>query len=167
MTATGVHGAPIIHEHHERLARNVDRIPATADLIGQADAAEMSAALEQTCTFLSDLLVPHMAAAERAVYPELERLFQNKHAMTPMRREHAQIRASIRDVDEIRVKAIAGPLTMTQQMRLRRALFGVYALLKIHLAEELLYADIIEAGATPEKEEALAAAMAHAGTASF
>ena len=167
MTVTTARAAPVMHEHHERLSRNVDRIPATAGLIGQAEAAEVSLALEQTCTFLTDLLIPHMAAAERAVYPELERLFQNKHAMTPMRREHAEIRAHIRDIEQIRVMAVAGPLSITQQMRLRRALYGVYALIKIHLAEEQLYADIIEAGASPEKEELLASEMAHAGTAAF
>ena len=47
--------------------------------------------------------------------------------------------------------AVAGPLSITQQMRLRRALYGAYALIKIHLAEEQLYADIVEAGASPEK----------------
>lgn len=167
MTVITAHAAPVMHEHHERLSKNVDLIPAAAGMIGQADAAEVALALEQTCTFLTDLLVPHMAAAERAVYPELERLFQNKHAMTPMRREHAEIRAHIRDIDQIRVIAVAGPLSITQQMRLRRALYGAYALIKIHLAEEQLYADIVEAGASPEKEELLAAAMAHAGTADF
>lgn len=167
MTATVAHGAPVTAEHHERLTRNVDRMPATADLIGKAEPAELSLALEQTCAFLTDLLVPHMEAVERAVYPELERLFQNKHAMTPMRREHAEIRARIREIEEVRGTAKRGPLTLTNQMRLRRALFSAYALMKIHLAEELLYGDIIEAGATPDQEAALAAAMIHAGTGSF
>jgi iron-sulfur cluster repair protein YtfE (RIC family) len=152
-----------MRHHHDRLTAHVDRLPATADMIGQAQPEELSFALEQSCRFLDDLLIPHMEAAEKVVYPELERLFQNRHSMTPMRREHNEIRSRIKDIDQIRAKAADGQLTLTQQMRLRRSLFTLFALIKIHLAEELLYSEIIEAGATPEKEEALAAAMTHEG----
>ena len=164
MTDTLTHGAPVVHQHHERLMRNVDRIPATADLIGEAQPAEISLALGQTSAFLTDLLLPHMEATEHAVYPELERLFQNRHSMSPMRREHAEIRARVREIDQLRIAAAERSLSLTQQTQLRRALFTLYALMKIHLAEELLYAEIIETGATPEKEAALETAMAHAGS---
>ena len=167
MTATVAHAAPVTHQHHERLMREVDKIPATADLIGQAQPVEISFALDQTCAFLNELLVPHMDAAERALYPELERLFQNRHSMTPMRREHAEIRSRIRDIEQLRVAAADRPLTLTQQTRLRRDMFTLYGLMKIHLAEEMLYAEIVESGATPEKEAALEAAMSHSGAASL
>jgi len=42
-------------------------------------------------------------------------------------------------------------------------LYRLYGLLKVHLAEELLYADIVEHGKSPEAEGALAAAMEHTG----
>ena len=165
MSATSL--APIVHEHHARLTRHVDQIPATGDLIGYAQPLELAFALEETCAFLTDLLVPHMDAAERAIYPELERLFQNRHSMTPMRKEHGDIRARVDAVIHFREQAEAGPLSLTQQVELRRTLFGLYALLKVHLAEEILYAELVEHGATVDEESALAAAMAHAGTATF
>jgi iron-sulfur cluster repair protein YtfE (RIC family) len=164
---TVTQSAPVLRHHHDRLAAHVDKLPTTADLIGQAQPEELSFALEQSCRFLNELLMPHMDAAEQVVYPELERLFQNQHSMTPMRREHAQIRAHIRDIDLLRGKATEGELSLTHQTRLRRAMFTLYALIKIHLAEEQLYSEIIEAGATPEKEEALAAAMSHEGISSL
>ena len=64
--------------------------------------ASSQIALDETCAFLSDLLVPHMEAAERALYPELERLLQNRHSMTPMRREHDEIRAEVKKLDAMR-----------------------------------------------------------------
>jgi iron-sulfur cluster repair protein YtfE (RIC family) len=156
--------APVVHQHHDRLRHHVDIMPATGDLIGEAQPAEISFALDQTCEFLTELLIPHMEAAERAIYPELERLFQNRHSMTPMRREHTEIRTKIADLTDLRDLAKKGALGISQQIRLRRTLFGLYALLKVHLAEELLYADLVEHGATPDQEAALATAMAHAGT---
>ncbi len=162
MNAT-TYQAPVIHEHHERLDRHVDRMPATAELIGGDEPAELSVALDETCDFLNQLLVPHMEAAERAIYPELERLFQNMHAMAPMRRQHDEIRALVHELDGLRKTAAEGVLAMTGQIKLRRVLFELYAMLKIHLAEEILYADIVEHGASPESEAALAVAMEHTG----
>ena len=47
------------------------------------------------------------------------------------------------------------------------SIFRLYALLKVHLAEEKLYLGIIEQGVSAEGAEALAAAMEHAGTSEF
>jgi hypothetical protein len=109
------------------------------------------------------LLLPHMAASEKAIYPELERMLQNRHSMTPMRREHEVIRAQIAELDLIRLRLEDGTYNLGDRIRLRRAIFGLYSLLKVHLAEELLYADMVEHGASPERASDLAAAMEHAG----
>jgi len=167
VNATFIKASPVVHEHNERLVKHVDRMPRTGDLIDSGQSGELKMALDETCGFLTELLVPHMEATERALYPELERLFQNRHSMTPMRREHDEIRSRIGDIEALRVKASEGPLGVTQQVKLRRALFQLYALLKIHMAEELLYADMVEHGATPEQEAAFATAMSHAGSPAF
>ncbi len=167
MNATLVKASPVVHEHHERLVKHVDRMPRTGDLIDSGQSGELKIALDETCGFLSDLLVPHMEAAERALYPELERVLQNRHSMTPMRREHDVIRAEVKKLDAMRASVGDQPLPPRDAVKLRRTIFQLYALLKIHLAEELLYADMIEHGASVEREAALAAAMEHAGTATF
>jgi hypothetical protein len=55
-------------------------------------------------------------------------------------------------------------VSINDQTGLRRTIFRLYGLLKCHLAEELLYAEIVEHGASPEAEKALATAMEHSGT---
>ena len=167
MNATIAKEAPVVQEHHERLVKHVDRMPRTGDLIDSGQPGELRFALDETCGFLTELLVPHMEAAERGLYPELERMLQNRHSMTPMRREHDVIRAEIQNLEAIRSTVGDKPLSPREAIRLRRSLFQLYALLKIHLAEELLYADMVEHGASPERESALATAMEHAGTTSF
>ena len=51
------------HEHHERLTRHVDAMPAVGDMIGSAPVAELAPRIDETSTFLTELLVPHMEAA--------------------------------------------------------------------------------------------------------
>jgi hypothetical protein len=154
-------------EHHARLVPHVDDLASTAELIGSASGAELRPRLDAACTFLTSLLIPHMEAAERAIYPELERLLQNRHSMTPMRREHAEIRALIADLDGLRLGIGDGAVSTGNAVALRRALYRLHGLLKVHLAEEQLYANIVESGLSPEAEAGLAAAMAHEGTGTF
>jgi hypothetical protein len=47
---------------------------------------------------------------------------------------------------------------------LRRVIFRLFALLKVHLAEEQVYLDILDRREAPEMADALAAAMAHPGS---
>ena len=56
-----------------------------------------------------------------------------------------------------------GQLSTGEAVALRRVVFRLYALLKVHLAEEQLYVGIIDHGVSAEAADALAAAMEHAG----
>lgn len=154
-------------EHHERLMHHVDLMPATGDLVGAAPLAELRPKVDEMAGFLTGLLIPHMDTAERTLYPELERLLQNRHSMTPMRREHGEIRHLVSDLAQLQTELAAGHLPTGQAVALRRVIFRLYALLKVHLAEERLYLGIIEQGVSADGAEALAAAMEHAGTTEF
>jgi hemerythrin-like domain-containing protein len=155
--------ATVTHEHHGRLVRYVDHMPEVGDLIGSAPIAELKPRIDETCEFLTGLLIPHMEAAEAALYPELERLMQNRHSMTPMRREHNEIRSLIASLDRSRQRLVEGHLGTGEAVALRRILFRLYGLLKVHLAEEQLYVGVIEHGISADADAALAAAMEHPG----
>jgi hypothetical protein len=148
------------HEHHERLLEHVNRIPDVADglLALKADAA--LAGVAEMREFLAGTLLPHMEAAERALYPELERMFQNRHSMAPMRREHARIRELVAEFGGL-VDKDAGTVTLGRTLALRRVLFQLYALLKVHLGEEEAYLRIVERGVTDDVADAVTAALAH------
>ena len=164
---TAVSHAPIALGHQERLLRYVDRLPRIPDLMESGPPEEFRVELDQMCDFMTELLVPHMEAAERALFPELERILQNRHSTLPLRHEHDQIRSSIGDLVRLRGVADRGQLSMNEKVALRRIVFRTYALLKIHMAEEMLYAELVEHGASPDAEQALAAAMEHSGTGRF
>jgi hemerythrin-like domain-containing protein len=153
-------------EHHDRLMHHLDAMTKTGDLVG-APVAELRPSVDATSAFLNDLLLPHMEAAERTLYPELERMLQNRHSMTPMRREHDEIRQLVAEVVRLQARLDAGPLHTSETVALRRVIFRLYAMLKVHLAEEQLYLGIIDHGVSAEGAEKLAAAMDHSGITAF
>jgi hypothetical protein len=154
----------VAHEHSEHLLHQIDRMPQTGDMVGTASPAELRARLDETQAFLTAVLIPHMEAAERALYPELERMFQNVHSMAPLRREHAEVRRSTAELARIHEHLGEQQISVGQAIALRRVIFHLYALLKVHLAEEQVYLDILDRRELPEMAEALAAAMAHPGS---
>jgi hemerythrin-like domain-containing protein len=154
-------------EHHERLMRHVDAMPAVGDLVGAAPVADLRPRVDEMAEFLEGLLLPHIETAEHTLYPELERMLQNRHSMTPMRREHDEIRSLVADLLRLRTRLDTEALSAGETVALRRIIFRLYALLKVHLAEENLYLAIIDHGVSVQDAEKLAAAMDHAGIAAF
>jgi iron-sulfur cluster repair protein YtfE (RIC family) len=154
----------VTHEHHERILRHVDAMPATADKLLTADAATAVTDLDGLVRFLNDTLLPHVATAETALYPELERMFQNRHSMAPMRREHEEVRTLVASLTQLTAEAHAKGITIARTLGIRRVLFNLYAMLKIHLAEEEALLHLMDKGVTDDVAELLATAMAHEGT---
>jgi hypothetical protein len=146
---------------------HLDAMTAVGDLVGAGPVGELRPRVDEVAAFLNGLLLPHMEAAEQTLYPELERMLQNRHSMTPMRREHDEIRQLVAELVRLQLRLDAGPLHMSETVALRRVIFRVYAMLKVHLAEEQLYLGIIEHGVSAESAEKLAAAMDHSGITEF
>ena len=160
MTPTLPH---VAHEHHERLIQHVNEMPAVGAMILTAPIEELRPRLTAMSEFLNILLMPHLEAAEATLYPELERMFQNRHSMAPMRREHAEIRRLVAEFTRLE-KAIGDTRpSLGRVVSLRRVLFGLYALLEVHLVEEELYIPIVNHGVTDEAAEIMAAAIDHPG----
>jgi hypothetical protein len=154
-------------EHHERLTHHLDAMAVVGDLVGAAPVSELRPRVDEVVAFLNELLLPHMEAAENNLYGELERMLQNRHSMTPMRREHDEIRQLVAELARLQLRLGAGPLHTSDTVALRRVIFRLYAMLKVHLAEEQLYLGIIEHGVSAETAEKLAAAMDHSGITTF
>jgi hemerythrin-like domain-containing protein len=164
MSATLLH---VSIEHHDRLMHHVDAMPGVGDLVGQAPLTELQPRIDELTAFLNEHLLPHVSASEQTLYPELERMLQNRHSMSPMRREHDQIRGLIFELVRLQDRLHDGALRTGDTVALRRVIFRLYALLKVHLAEERLYLAIIEHGVSAESAQKLASAMQYEAIAEF
>jgi len=153
----------VTHEHHERLMQHVEEMPAVGKMILAAPIEDLRPRLAELDGWLTGLLIPHLEAAEKTLYPELERMLQNRHSMAPMRREHAEIRLLVAEYSRL-LKGLGDQRPrIGKTVALRRVLFRLYALLEVHLVEEELYIPIINHGVSDEAAEVMAAALKHSG----
>ena len=151
------------HEHHERIREHIDRLPALADMLERRPIpAEFPARWATEYDFITGTLWRHVEVVEVSVYPELERLMQNHHSMTPMRREHAELGRIIEAMGAYTERVEAGTLTTTDALGLRRRILAFYALVKTHVAEESEYLRILEGHLSPQEQDAIVAGLAHA-----
>jgi hypothetical protein len=151
------------HQHHERIRSHIDQVPALADMLeARPLPAAFRPAFEAQLAFLEGTLLPHIEVVETSVYQELERLMQNRHSMTPMRREHDELTGLARTLGAYRRTLDAGSLSMSEAMSLRRVLYRLFALVKVHLAEEAEYLRLLEGSLSPEEQDALAEGLEHA-----
>ncbi len=139
-----------LHDEHKELFPHVERIRQVADEIGEAKASDIRAGVEEVYDFLAHHLIAHAQAEDEALYPVVQRVLGSPDATKTMSRDHVEVG---RYVDELAVlKGNLGDqaLTATQAKSLRRILYGLYALLKVHFAkEEEVYLPILDKRLSP------------------
>lgn len=150
------------HRHDEAIMSHVDRLPALADMVADGATERFRELFDEQYAFITGQLLPHVETVERTLYPELERIMQCCHSMLPMRREHEELARLIGSLGRYRTELHDGRLGTAEQTGLRRALYRMHAILKVHLAEEDLYVGVLDHNLSPEETSALARAMDHA-----
>jgi hypothetical protein len=150
------------HEHHALIEPHVDRLPELAEMIGRDSPDDLSTAFQEECSFIVGRLVPHMEAIETALYDRLEAIMEGRHSMAPMRQEHEQLRGLFRSLCSYAELAAGAQLSEGDEIGLRRVLFRLYAMLKVHLAEEELYLGVLDRNVGDEEKDRLARGIDHA-----
>jgi len=160
MTAL-IHAA---HEHHARILPGVAQILETAELVGSVPCEELQPRVLAARGFVTTVLMPHMEAAERALYPSLARILSDPQAMAPMEREHAEIRHLCAELGRIcdRHASPDAPFTPGDGLALRRVLFRLHAILRVHLDEEEHYLNVLRGNLTEAETAELARDLQHA-----
>jgi len=146
---------------HPQITRHVDRLPTIADMIGRIEPADLRAHLERECRFLVNDLQPYMKLFETRVYEPLERLMEGRHSLSPMRDEHARVRRLIGMLEKATENV--DRLTDADSVSLRRILYRLHSIVKVHLAEEELYLGVLDGNLSESDKDELARAIEHAG----
>ncbi|MGZ6372005.1 MAG: hemerythrin domain-containing protein [Candidatus Limnocylindria bacterium] len=152
-------------EHHQEIELHLNRLPELADMIGRATPEAFSIAFQRECRFIVSQLVPHMEAIETTLYRRLEQVMDGRHSMAPMRREHEQLRGLFASLCQYRELVASGQMGQADGIGLRRVLFRLYAMMKVHLTEEELYLGVLDRNLTADEKDALARGINHAGAA--
>jgi iron-sulfur cluster repair protein YtfE (RIC family) len=146
-----------LRDEHKELYPHVDRIRQVAELAG--DAADIRAGVEEVYDFLAHHLKPHAEAEEAALYPVVQQALGSPDATRTMSRDHVEVGRYIEELAELR-KGLTDLSVGDQTESLRRVLYGVYGLVKVHFAkEEEVYLPILDEFLTPESAHELFEAM--------
>jgi hypothetical protein len=147
--------------HHAALMPHVDRLLALAEMVGRIECKALHALYNEEYGFVAGTLVPHMAAVEETLYPRLEGLMGPRHTMVPMREEHGIVRGLIDELGRFKVHEDHCAWDELEGLALRRALYRLHALLKVHLAEEEQYLAVLDRSLTDAEKDTLARALDH------
>jgi iron-sulfur cluster repair protein YtfE (RIC family) len=150
------------HQHHAVLVPHVDALREIADVLDELTPQEISQRLAKELAFVHEQLLPHMEMAERTLYPHLELLLGDPQAMEPMRREHVEVRRLLEPLVDYEQTLSGGLMILRDELALRRVLYRLFSLMRVHLHEEGHYLSIIDRHEGAADVAALRDAMAHA-----
>lgn len=147
--------------HHAALMPHVDRLLTLAEMVGRVECKALHQLYSEELGFVAGTLVPHMAAVEEALYGRLEALMGPRHTMAPMREEHEIVRGLIDELAQFEAHEDHCTWSEMEGLALRRALYRLHALLKVHLAEEEQYLAVLDRSLGVADKDALARALDH------
>ena len=152
-----------LREEHKELFPSVDRIRQVADLIGEAPVSEIRKGVEEVYDFLAYHLKPHAEAEDAALYPVVQKVLGSPDATRTMSRDHVEVGRYIEELASLKKNLNGETLSLEQTKSLRRVLYGVYGLVKVHFAkEEEVYLPILDQRLTPESAQEMFEAMEEA-----
>jgi heavy metal translocating P-type ATPase len=138
-TSTGGPGTDVaerFRKEHVEFAPEVQRIRTVADRLESMEPAELRAELEAVRVFLCDRLPQHEEEEEAAVYPVVAKLMGGEDPMSSMQRAHVEISHLIRVYRQLLEDMPPGGPDRDDLVDLRRVLYGLHAILRLHFAQE-------------------------------
>lgn len=137
-----------LRAEHRTLQSGVDRLRSLADGLEGMSPAVALVELQDLQRFLGDELLPHELAEEHEVYPLLADAAGDEDPTGPMRHTHREIFRLVRVLDSaVAALPVQGPLR-EDLPELRRLLYGLHAVMRMHVAQEEEAYGIFDAAAT-------------------
>jgi len=135
-----------LRDEHRELIPHIERLRRVADWVGEAPIATLRQGVTEAYEFLQHHLIPHAEAEERALYPVVGRLLGAAEATATMSRDHVEVGRLTKELGALRTKLSRARLGKAQAKALRRVLYGLYGLVKVHFAkEEEIYLPLLDA----------------------
>jgi len=126
----------------------IDQLRTVADGLETFEPDRALALLQSVDRFLTEELVPHELAEEEDVYPVLAATAGTEDPTPPLRHTHREIVRLSRLLGTA-VAALDGPPTDEDLPEFRRLLYGLYAVLRLHLEQEEEAFGILDQAADP------------------
>jgi iron-sulfur cluster repair protein YtfE (RIC family) len=153
-----------LREEHSELVPHIDALCTVADGIGDVPLIETRRGLDEAYIFLTRHLIPHAQAEDAALYPVVARAMGAPEATATMSRDHAAVGQLVDELATLRQEIGSGTLDHSGERSLRRVLYGLYALIRVHFAkEEEIYLPLLDDRLSAEDAAEMFEAMEEAG----
>lgn len=141
-----------LRDEHQELLPHIEHIRVVADRVGDVSTEMLQHELGEVYHFLSHHLIPHAEAEDRALYPLVAQVLGAPEATATMRRDHVEVGRLTAELAALRTQVGEEELPISVAKELRRVLYGLYALVKVHFAkEEEVYLPLLEARLSAEE----------------
>ena len=149
-----------LRDEHKELLPHIELLQTVADSIGEATIGSLRWDIDEVYEFLTHHLLPHAQAEEQALYPVVGRLIGAPEATATMSRDHVEVGRLTEELGSLRSHLVSETISEDQEKALRRVLYGLYAVVKLHFAkEEEVYLSILDARLTSEEANRMFEAM--------
>jgi hemerythrin-like domain-containing protein len=150
---------PLRDEHKELLPR-IESLKDTADSMTEEGSQGFRARVHDAYDFLAHHLLPHARAEEEALYPVVAKAMNAPQGTATMTRDHVEVAKLVRELGDSLLRLEAPSLNHRDVLNLRRILYGLYTLVKVHFAkEEEVYLPLLDATLSAAEAEAMFNAM--------
>jgi iron-sulfur cluster repair protein YtfE (RIC family) len=121
---------------HAGLAQALERMARLAEQLDTAANGTFMAELRAVDALLYDRILPHEQADERELHPALARLLGGRDPMAAISRTHREIGHLIRRFHRLVEELQDASPAVEERVELRRTLYGLEAILRLHFAQE-------------------------------
>ncbi len=116
--------------------------------------------IDEAYSFLADHLLPHAHAEEAALYPVVQKVMGTPYGTATMSRDHVEVERLTQELSKLREGLDASEIGVEKANELKRVLYGLYTLVKVHFAkEEEVYLPLLDQNLTAGEAEAMFQAM--------
>ncbi|MFZ2095344.1 MAG: hemerythrin domain-containing protein [Anaerolineales bacterium] len=138
-----------LRDEHKELYPQVESMRLAGDAINESLTSSAHARIEEAYYFLTHDLLPHAQAEEKALYPMVQKIMGSPQATATMSRDHEEVERLTQELGTLQVHKTQLFITFSQAMALRRVLYSLYTLVKLHFAkEEEIYLPLLDAKLT-------------------
>lgn len=136
-----------LRDEHKELFLQVELLKNAADSVGVVSQEELKKKVDEAYDFLTHHLIPHATAEDKALYPVVGKVMDALDATKTMSRDHVEVGKLTEELTTLRQ-------ALSDEVGLRRVLYGLYALVKVHFAkEEEIYLPLLDSKLSQEEAE--------------
>ncbi|MEO3799311.1 hemerythrin domain-containing protein [Nonomuraea sp. B1E8] len=152
-----------LRDEHAHLLPHIETLCAVADTLDHTTPEALDTALAELELFLRNHLIPHAEAEDRVLYPVISRMMGAAEATATMSRDHVEVGRLAHELSTLHDAVDREGLNNERRAALRRVLYGLYTLVKVHFAkEEEIYLPLLEQRLPAPEAARLFAELEHA-----